>query len=249
MKTICFFLLLLASLHSDVWDPDGMDDKVEDGSLLVSLGSHCVPASIIRLSGLRKAAFPFDWILSLDNDGIIQILEDDFAYFLDEEFLVPDSLLLPKAQAENLVHLKYHIEFVHEGNFRSDYFQNLQKLKEKYARRVQRFRDLGSFPGTVYFLRCNYIDAEKDVHRSFKPSGIVEISDEEAFKIYTALKNRFPILKFKLVIINQSQPFDGQLHIEESFHEDIIKTRIRASGDPLFELYSLFFHSLPDINR
>lgn len=250
MKAICFFLCFLAFLHSDTWDPDGMDEKIEDGFLLVSLGSHCMPASIIRLSGLRKAAFPLDWVLSLDNKGIVEMLEDDFTHFLDEEFLVPDSLLLPKAHAETLVNLKYHVEFVHEGNFRSDYFQNVEKVKEKYARRIRRFKELSQFPGIVYFLRCNYMDAEIDVHRPFKFSEITEISDEDALQIFTALKIRFPDLKFKLVVINQTQPFDGTLLIEQSLHEDIIKTRIRTSGDHLFEIYSQFFHSLlMDTNR
>lgn len=246
MKRLFALILVATSLSADVWDPDGTQEfpETENKVALISIGSNCISAGIVRSCGFRKAAYPFDWILSLDNEGFIQILEDDFAYFLDEEFLVPDSLLLPKAHAESLFHLKYHVEFVHEGDFRSDYFQKIQKLKEKYARRIQRFKDLADYLGEVYFLRCNYIDAETDVHRSFKSSEIVEISNDDSIRMYQALKKRFPKLKFKLVIINQSQPYDGQLLIEESLNTDIIKTRIRTTGGPLFEAYSQFFYNL-----
>ncbi|MBX7067147.1 MAG: papain-like cysteine peptidase [Parachlamydiales bacterium] len=247
MKTIYFLLLIAAALHSDVWDPDGTQDVPETQKevLIISLGSHCLTASLIRNSGLRSAAYPFDWLLSLDNEGVVQMLDDDFAYFLDEEFLAPDSLLLPKAHAESLVHLKYHVEFVHEGNFRSNCLQNIQRVKEKYARRIERFKNLAHFPGTVYFVRCNYLDGQTDIHRSFKFSEIVDISDADAIRIHASLKKRFPELKFKLIIVNQSSSMEERISMEQIDEAGILKTRANfTSNERLYQAYAQFFHSL-----
>jgi hypothetical protein len=52
-----------------------------EGSEFVSLGSWCGVALTLEKMGLRKAAYPFDYVRS-PQDGVIQCLENDFENFL-----------------------------------------------------------------------------------------------------------------------------------------------------------------------
>jgi hypothetical protein len=83
--------------------------------LVVSLGSFCGPASMIKTVGLRVGSFPFDWMLSVNGDKIIEILNSDFQNCLDRAYLEPfvNGVLL---------HKKYHIEFSHEGDWSGSKF-------------------------------------------------------------------------------------------------------------------------------
>jgi hypothetical protein len=60
--------------------------------LFISLGSSCGPGHVLRHFEIREAAFPLDWLLSIDNEGLIAMLKDVFLYFTDipkqlEEFV------------------------------------------------------------------------------------------------------------------------------------------------------------------
>jgi len=79
------FILLTFSLRADLENIEGDDVNISQFNrepIFVSLGSYCAPASLIRSSGFRKAAFPFDWNISLDGEKLIELLEDDFEHFL-----------------------------------------------------------------------------------------------------------------------------------------------------------------------
>lgn len=51
---------------------------------LISMGSHCYPAWLLRRMGNRDAAYPFDWIWS-DPMMVVDCISDRFATFLDRK--------------------------------------------------------------------------------------------------------------------------------------------------------------------
>ncbi len=162
--------------------------------LLVSLGSTCEVTHHLRYLGLRTAAFPLDWVLSLNNAQLIRLLEEDFVYFNDEEFLSGYSTLL--------LNTRYCLVFPHEGNWEVPFYsESLQNFKSKSQRRIDRFRELGSYQGQVLFFRSACVCAENS-NAIYTDAENLHISDEYSVELYQTLKNRFPDLNFKLIIMN-----------------------------------------------
>lgn len=195
MKLLFLFLLISPFVHAEVEDEFPLNDEL----LFVSLGSTCEPAHQLRFCDLRKAAFPFDWIVSFDGEAVISLLENDFRGLLNDEYFVPYGT------AGHLLQTLYHLEFLHEGNFNSAYEYQLEVLKEKYQRRVERFRSLGDYSGKVIFLRCAFKYSLTDPHRFYKFEDNIEISEEYALKLYQSLSKFFPQLDFDLIILNNGE--------------------------------------------
>jgi hypothetical protein len=237
LRSFLFLVFAIQCLFADLWladaESDAADLKIAEKPMFVSLGSSCIPAGMLRNGGLRDAAFPLDWLLSLDTDGVIKAIEDDFNNFLNDEYLIPDNFLIQKASGASLVHLDYHFEFVHEGDFfGSEYEENMHGLRDRYQRRIDRFRGLAEYPGTVVFLRCSYKMALTDPHRYYKCKEVIDISDADSMKLYSALKERFPRGKIKLLIMNEgASPLDG-IVIEKMLGADVIKVRHYFATQP-----------------
>lgn len=174
-------------------------NELSEDVLFVGLGSYCEAADILRSCGVRKAAFPFDWILSSGGEKLIEVLKDDFIHFTEEKHLVP-------AKSSNMILLQsyYKMEFHHEGEWmvESDYsYQNLEKLIKKYQKRIKRFRQLKNFKGKVFFIRfSNKYSMEPNVFYRFEEN--LEITEEYSIKLERALRDYFPDLDFRLIIVN-----------------------------------------------
>src|SRR5271155_2880823 len=90
-----FFFCLMLSAGEPVQRP-----------LVVSLGCDCSTAGILRNCGIRKAAYPFDWLRSIDLSGLIKVLDDDFAFFFEDRFAQP-------GHGGILYNIYHHLEFSH----------------------------------------------------------------------------------------------------------------------------------------
>jgi hypothetical protein len=193
---LCFALLTLP-IYSDIenLNENLHLEELNDSILFVSLGSFCHPSHDLREYSLRRAAFPFDWIISFNGEALITILDEDFSRFLNEnDFDTYNYALL---------NTHYELEFLHDGNFTAGVFSgDLENLKSKYKRRINRFRKLRTFKGKVYFIRQNNPHSLTDPHRFFFNAANVEITEEYAFRLYAALKRYFPTLDFSLIIRN-----------------------------------------------
>lgn len=187
------------NLNADGWDPDL---NLERNITLVSLGSHCEIAVHLNANNLRKAAFPFDWLLTCNHDRFLSLLENDFAFFLDEQYLIHH----PSHQYV-LENCYYEIEFRHDWPFsdlecnEARYRQQLQEMHAKYHRRIHRFRQLRDYPGKVFFIRAAY-DLQNDPNLYWGTKDIERITAEEAQQLKDTLDGYFPELNFTLVIIN-----------------------------------------------
>lgn len=189
-------------------------------TLFVSLGSVCEVAHILREIGLRHASYPFDWITTIDTDGFMDLLRDDFEHFLDSA-----SLSVLRQNAYPLLNTYYKMEFLHDGRFDKDV--NMVDFKSKYQRRIDRFRNLRQYEGRVVFLRHAYKFSTTDHHRVYTCAENVEITDEHTTEIYDLLKSYFPHLMFTLLIVNNHDRPD--IILEKQIHPDLIK--IRANTD------------------
>lgn len=245
MLLFLFFLMtLFGKGHAEIEDlGDTRFEELAAGPLFVSLGSHCRPAHTLRDCGLRKMAFPFDWIVSLDGEALIEMLDEDFSHF----FHLPS--FFPFGPAGHLFQSYYHLEFLHEGDFNGDFFlSNFEKLVAKYTRRIERFRALNSYRGRVFFIREAYEASLTDPHRHYKCAENIEIREEYALRLYEALERRFPDLDFCLLIINHHAA--GHVLIEKKLSPRLFMVRASPSQESRdrqarIAAYTQFFYTLP----
>ncbi len=170
-----------------------------ESPLFVSLGADCLTSSMIKHFGKRQASFPFDWSVTPDETGFVQLLKSNFVNFLDDK-----CLALHPINGCLLVHSLYHIEFTHEKP------EELEKFQTKYQRRIERFRQLANYNGTVVFIRLlQPAYPNPDLYWfDYLPYANEKVY---AFELYGALKSLFPELDFKLITVSKT---DAQNRME-----------------------------------
>ena len=216
---------------------------MDENITFVSLGSHCEIAVHLNANHLRRAAFPFDWLLTCKHEHFCRIFDDNFVHFLDEHYFTQH----PKYQyvIENSY---YEIEFRHDWPFpdlwsdMTRFGQQLEEMKQKYERRIHRFRQLRDYPGKVFFIRAAY-DFQNDPNHYWGNDNIDQINAIQAQDIRDALKRYFPALNFTLVIVN---------YLEENvptikWTDKIIEFKIRKSNKQ--EDYASMFNFLLLLNN
>ena len=187
--------------------------------LLVSLGSHCEIAGMMRAYQIRKTAFPFDWLVTLDHEHYLEILKDDFEHFLDTQYFIQHPIY--PTILENCF---YEIEFRHDWPF-SDFTinpercaQQIQEMNSKYNRRIGRFRKLKNYPGKVIFFRLAF-DVNNDSKPFWGKPDQSKVTYEQALSLKRVLDEYFPDLQFTLVIVNYTDDYipriDGIKNVRE----------------------------------
>ncbi len=232
MNAIVLAILFSVSLLHAVNTKDSeLGGRIEEGigPLFVSLGSYCETAHVHRECGIRKAAFPFDWIISFDGEKLLEILEDDFLHFLNPHFL--------RVYGASLLNDYYHLEFLNEGDWEdADY--KIEEFSRKCQRRIDRFRNLGNYPGKVFFVRTSYPRSLVDPNRIWRIEENIEITRLSAEKLYQKLKNYFPCLDFDLIIMNLKEM--AGFEVDEATSDHLLMVRI----DGKIGSYKNFYHLL-----
>lgn len=168
-----------------------------DEMIFVSIGSWCNVSLNLRNLGLRKSAYPFDWIASVDCEKLLEIFRTDFRFFLDDAYLfIKDN---------HIFNSYYNLEFPHDLFTDPITIHQWNNFKDKYTRRIQRFKELETHLGKVYFIRSAF-GYSNEPTRYFKCSENITISDDYSWRLFYALKERFPALDFTLVILDSAHP-------------------------------------------
>ncbi len=197
LLSVAFFTFSLCVVQAEELDNmDHANINIEANEpLFVSLGSYCEPGHMVRLCGLRKAAFPFDWVVSMDLPQLCEILDQDFARYLNTQDLVMHH--------EILLHPHHFIEFLHDGRWSEEaYAKNMEAFQLKYSRRIERFRQLNHYQGKVFFLRFAYYASKWDTQRVYNIEANEEITKDHAWRLHESLRAFFPDLDFTLIIMN-----------------------------------------------
>lgn len=166
--------------------------------LFVSLGAWCHTATALKQMGLRDAAYPFDWLASPSHDSLIELLNDDFQFFTDEEHFTQTTGY--EHSFNTLKHTRYNLLFHHDTPARYEkddlesYQNHLATIKARYQRRIQRFRELRNYTGKVFFIR----------NPTWKEGADGQRNADYAKELKEALDRYFPSLDFTLVIVNST---------------------------------------------
>lgn len=185
MKFLCLFIFCFSNLSAEE-------------VLFVSLGGYCEPAMQLRNHNLRTEAFPFDWMLTLNHEKFLLLLDNNFQFFLDENHLFQDP-----NNPSLLVNKYYRCEFLHDNspNPEKGVAYHLQEMTPKYERRIDRFRKLREHKGKVIFIRSAFENQINDPAYWWNQTTAY-ISKEEAIELKMALDRFFPFLDFILLIVN-----------------------------------------------
>ncbi len=224
----CLLILQLCA-----WEDVTEEPSFEETPLLlfVSLGSHCEPAVLLRHENLRPIAFPFDWLVTIDCEGLVKLLKDDFC-----DLFNPAYLFAHPEHDDCIEHSLYQIEFKHEGAFLQT-TEGWNKTVEKYQRRIERFRSLRGFPGKVFFIRSAYDLPEGGptwwLQQSF-------LDSKQAKNLAEALHSYFPKLDFTLILVNYLEDCPVPIGDEEKWLEyKIKKGQKQAEYKTLFSLFKM----------
>lgn len=160
--------------------------------LFVSLGSYCAVATSLRDHELRKAAFPFDWIQTNAHKKFNELLQNDFAGFLDPKFLRPSTTRGSRVY----VNTYYHIEFPHDR-----IHDDFDGFEARYVRRLERFKKLNEYRGKVCFIRIPTHRSNVSSYQWPSEEGLF-IEDHSALELEQTLRVMFPKLEFLLVTVS-----------------------------------------------
>jgi len=188
----CFSMCSIGQLQAD---PN--DNRL--APIFISLGSHCEPSQQLILNNLRSAAFPFDWLLTLDFEGFLALIQEDFRFFMDKRYIIQND--------ENaLINTYYHIDLRHEMHDwpDADFPKHYSEIKEKYQRRINRFKECNYNKSRAYFIRAAF-DLELNPKLPTITQDCTRIEKNQAETLKNLLRKKFPQLDFYLVIINYAE--------------------------------------------
>lgn len=119
----------------------------------ISLGRDCCVAYHLQKLGVRRAAYPFDWLLQEKKGSLTEIIRNDFRDFLNPDFFKIKGKGLHTLEDEwreereregegdinkdciRVLNTKYNVSFLHD--FTKDL--EIERVQSKYQRRIDRF--------------------------------------------------------------------------------------------------------------
>lgn len=111
----------------------------------ISLGFFYSVALELERIGLRSTSSPFDWCIS-NFEGVIEAINNRFVDFFNYDYLFQSD-----KEHQNYLNTKYNIWFYHDFDKYHTLESQLQEVKQKYDRRINRFYEDISEP--TLFIR------------------------------------------------------------------------------------------------
>ena len=157
----------------------------------ISLGSFCSVALELERIGLRETSAPFDWLIT-DFEGVIRAIDSHFSEWLEYKNLLQNEKF--HCQYKDTY---YKCMFFHDFNKYDPLESQIDSVRAKYQRRIDRFYDMIKEP-TLFIRYLNdkklengkleellYIEEKYDyiieVIKSFNPDNdILFIANEGA---------------------------------------------------------------------
>lgn len=122
---------------------------------VVSLGFFCSVSLELEKIGVRKASYPFDWVISSNFELVCRLIKNKFDSFMEYENLSQEYKVNPNYYFDE----KYQIHFYHD--FTSDTSLEMQYEREfnKYKRRIDRF--FNDIQNPTLFIR--YVSSSSEI--------------------------------------------------------------------------------------
>ena len=147
--------------------------------MIIPIGVDCGMAEFLKKYNLRNMSLPFDW--NVTYNGISTCLDDDFKVFTE-----------PLNNRINQYDIYFHHDFSNNDLVNQD--------KEKYIRRCQRLINiLETSNEEIIFCRKGHVCYHHNEHDGKYSTIVNDIEDAE--KLDIILQNKYPKLKYKIIVI------------------------------------------------
>ena len=175
----------------------------------VSLGCDCQVNYQISLVQERGPTHFFDWIAN-SLDGLMHLIERDFANILDARKLVPFYL---ENRMLGVIDTEYQMGFHHDFVRLDD--ENRQVVFETYTRRAQRFRQLfdANSPPTYFIRRADLRDKDHSDQAALRLLDLLKSYRKDVRLLYLHEDPHRPVgvePGFRSAFLRQKQPFFWQ---------------------------------------
>lgn len=169
----------------------------------MSLGFNCFPALQLERNKLRRWAFPFDWNIT-SMYGLYRLIENDFADFLNPDFLQR------RGDLPGVFNAKYQVALAHDfpgldggvligaGVPVGNWLGALGNIQDKYQRRIERFKNVFNLANKVYFFRLRFTYWSCDNAPQDKRSVI---------KLKQILAKKFPTENWELIVVSDTKDY------------------------------------------
>jgi len=105
--------------------------------------------------GFRSSSGPFDWVVTYKVEAIIELIENHFEGFMDYKNLYQNEQYLNIYKDT-----KYKVQFNHDFVANQSLIEQLEEVKAKYKRRIERFYEEINAP--TLFIRYIISNKEKE---------------------------------------------------------------------------------------
>ncbi len=186
----------------------------------ISLGAACNTATMMKIAGLRKASFPFDWLLNL-NAGlsvVTSIIQDDYQ----------------KVMAEDCYQCVYHQpvgkavpaykDYPSTFHIHSDPLSN-PDIHREMIRRFERFRLVLRSRDTLHFVYYRNLSICRNEKPSLQAAEVLHLMLEEATQFLDAIEASRKGKTFILLVL-ESDVEDTEITNEALKHVGVTDQRI-----------------------
>lgn len=111
----------------------------------ISLGFYCGVAMELERLGIRNTSLPFDWLISADLERVLELIDTNFNEFLFYDNLGQEYNVNPKYYYDEY----FQLHFYHDFNGSMSLDDQLQSVKHKYNRRIERLYLLLQQPSCI----------------------------------------------------------------------------------------------------
>ncbi|WP_077106015.1 DUF1796 family putative cysteine peptidase [Agrobacterium sp. DSM 25558] len=140
------------------------------GHKYISLGAACNAANMIKIAGLRRTSYPFDWLLNLE-DGlttVTDIIRDDFQKVSPWDCY--DVVSPPDAERTVLAYKHYPRTF----HIHSDPSSN-REIHEQLTRRFQRLKRALSSRDSLHLIYYRNLSACRATRPDITPAEVAQL--------------------------------------------------------------------------
>lgn len=126
---------------------------------VISLGYFCSPALELDRLGYRNASYPFDWVIS-NTRSVSRLINSNFNGLFDMEYLKNGEEIGSYVKVH---HTKYRFSFFHDFKKKIPLLEQIDLIKEKYQRRINRFYGVVKSGENVAFLMYVNNSSQEDI--------------------------------------------------------------------------------------
>ncbi|WP_320188238.1 DUF1796 family putative cysteine peptidase [Agrobacterium rosae] len=155
------------------------------GHQYISLGAACNAATMMKIAGLRRASYPFDWLLNLEDGltAVTAIINDDF-----KEISSADCYeVVHYAQVGSAVPV--YRQYPRTYHVHSDPRQN-QDAHEDMVRRCDRLRQVLKSTDHLHFVYYRNLSACRGDRSGVSAATVYEQMTAEASQFLSTISSR-----------------------------------------------------------